>query len=173
MSLKDYPEVQCRGTEISQAKDEVAGTEFSQAGDEVPGSIALQSDQYDPLNFHEKFQEQKDKKEQALQKEVDKEKESGKRKAEDESGSDVFKSFRPEDNNRQGEAFKAIEVDGDAGSKSAKKPDEQQRLAQDLTGQVPDNEHDANNKTFDFGFKDPEDDDLGMDFVGKDLGEEF
>jgi hypothetical protein len=38
---------------------------------------------------------------------------------------------------------------------------------------VPDNEHDANNKTFDFGFKDPEDDDLGMDFVGKDLGEEF
>jgi hypothetical protein len=66
----------------------------------VPGSIALQSDQYDPLNFHEKFQEQKDKKEQALQKEVDKEKESGKRKAEDESGSDVFKSFRPEDNNR-------------------------------------------------------------------------
>ena len=43
MSNKDFPIAEVRGSEISHQKDE------------VPGSIGLASDQYDPLNFHDKL----------------------------------------------------------------------------------------------------------------------
>lgn len=85
--------------------------------DEVPHSVVSGStDQYDPLNFHDKFTKQAKRKEDALQNEVNKDlARSGvnggtpARKG-DETASDVFESFMKDDNNKASAVAQALET---------------------------------------------------------------